>query len=69
MNWEEMLYLFVLAGAFVVPPVAGEVWFSPLLQPVKTAQITRPNNAIRAMILFIGGRRFRRNGTKNKQNL
>jgi hypothetical protein len=69
MNWEEMLYLFVLAGAFVVPPVAGGVWFSPLLQPVKTAHVTRPNSAIRAMILFIGGRRFRKKATKNKQNL
>jgi hypothetical protein len=64
-----MLYLFVLAGAFVAPPVAGEVEVSLPPQPVKTAQATIPNSTIRAMILFIGGRKFRRNGTKNKQNL
>jgi hypothetical protein len=69
MNREKMSYLFVLAGAFVVPPVAGAVWFSPPLQPVKTAHVTRPNSAIRAMILFIGGRRFYKTATKDKQNL
>ncbi|MGO8675083.1 MAG: hypothetical protein ACLQVX_04335 [Limisphaerales bacterium] len=53
-NREKMSYLFVLAGAFVVPLAAGAVWFSPPLQPVKTAHVTRPNSAIRAMILFIG---------------
>ena len=61
--------MFVLAGAFVVPPAAGVVWFSPPLQPVKTAHVTRPNSAIRAMILFIGECKFRKKATKDKQNL
>jgi hypothetical protein len=66
------VYLFVLAGAFVdvVPPVAGAVEVSPpLLQPVKTAQVTRPNSTIRAMIRFIDAGKVGIKAAKNKRNL
>ena len=57
----EDAYLFVLAGALVdvVPLVAaGGVEVSPPLQPVKTAPVTRPNSAIRAIIRFIDAGRL-----------
>jgi hypothetical protein len=65
--------LFVLAGALVdvvdVVPAAGGVEVSLLLQPVKTAHVTRPNSAIRAIIRFIDTRNLVIKTTKDKRNL
>ena len=65
--------MFVLAGALVdvvdVVPPAGGVEVSLLLQPVKTAHVTRPNSTIRAIIRFIDAGNLSIKTAKDKRNL